>query len=214
MSEVARNRGDAVTISEHSAVGDSQGNGFIERAVRTVEEMLRTLKLDLESRVSETLKITHLMLPWLMEHAFDVVNKDQVGRDGKSFERVKRETVQRKHSSIFQFGHGELLERYKVEKFLKSGSKGFHVGMRFHTHEAVVMRLFDGMMVRTWAIQRQEREVTKEMPSWKGVPWDSTGVIRARADGHHDDEHVIRDRFQAEMDCQYPENRLQDVHHK
>ena len=56
--EVARVRGDAVTISEHSAVGDSQGNGCIERAVRTVEEMVRTLKLDLEARVSETLKIT------------------------------------------------------------------------------------------------------------------------------------------------------------
>ena len=37
VSEVARVRGDAVTISEHSAVGDSQRNGFIERAVRNVE---------------------------------------------------------------------------------------------------------------------------------------------------------------------------------
>ena len=39
MSEVARTRGDAVTVSEHSAAGDSQGNDFIERAVRNVEEM-------------------------------------------------------------------------------------------------------------------------------------------------------------------------------
>ena len=59
VSEVASERGDAVTISEHSAVGDSQRNGCIERAVRTVEEMVRTLKLDLEARVSETLTITH-----------------------------------------------------------------------------------------------------------------------------------------------------------
>ena len=53
VSEVARVRRDA------AAVGDSQSNGFIERAVRTVEEMVRTLKLDLEARISETLKITH-----------------------------------------------------------------------------------------------------------------------------------------------------------
>ena len=59
MSEVARMRGDAVAISEHSGVEDSQGNGFIERAVRTVEEMQRTSKLDLEARISETLKISH-----------------------------------------------------------------------------------------------------------------------------------------------------------
>ena len=62
VSEVARRRGDAVTISEHSPVGDSQGNGFIERAVRTVERMVRTLKLDLEARISETLKITHKVI--------------------------------------------------------------------------------------------------------------------------------------------------------
>ena len=90
MSEVARMRGDAVTISEHSAVGDSQGNGFIERAVRTVEEMVRTLKFDLEAHISETLKITHKVISWLIEHAVDLVNKVQVGQDGKtSFERVK-----------------------------------------------------------------------------------------------------------------------------
>ena len=31
VTEVARLGGDAVAISEHSAVGDSQGNGFIKR---------------------------------------------------------------------------------------------------------------------------------------------------------------------------------------
>ena len=56
VSEVARMRGDAATISEHSA-GDSQGNGFTERAVRTVK-VVGTLKHDMEPRVSETLKVT------------------------------------------------------------------------------------------------------------------------------------------------------------
>ena len=89
VSEVARMRGDVVTISEHSAVGDSQGNGLIERAVRTVKGTVRTLKLDLEARVSETLKITHKVILWLTEHAIDLVNRVQVGQDGKtSFERV------------------------------------------------------------------------------------------------------------------------------
>ena len=69
LSEVARLRGDAVTIPEHSVVGDSQGNGFIERAVRTVEETVCTLKLDLETRISQKLNITHKVIPWLVEHA-------------------------------------------------------------------------------------------------------------------------------------------------
>ena len=53
VGQVARFRGDAVAILQHSAVGDSQGNGFIVRAVRTVEEMVRTLKVDLEARISQ-----------------------------------------------------------------------------------------------------------------------------------------------------------------
>ena len=39
VSEVAHIRGDAVTVSEHSAVENSQGNGFVERAERSVEGM-------------------------------------------------------------------------------------------------------------------------------------------------------------------------------
>ena len=65
--------------------------------------------------------------------------------------------------------------------------------MRFHTNEAVVMRCSDGVMIRTRSIQRQEREVTMEMLNkLVGVPWDPTGVVRARADGGHPDgAHVI-----------------------
>ena len=85
---------DADTISEHSAAGDSQGHSITERAVRTVEEMVRTLKLDLEARISETLKTTHKVIPWLIGHAVGLVNKIQVGQYCKtSFERVKREAV-------------------------------------------------------------------------------------------------------------------------
>ena len=71
VSEVARMGGDDVTISEHSAVGDLQGNGFIQRPVRTVEEKVMTLKLDLEGRVLESLKITYKVILWLIAHAVD-----------------------------------------------------------------------------------------------------------------------------------------------
>ena len=54
-------------------------------------EMVGTLNLDLEARISEILKITHKVIPWLTEQAVDLVNKVQVGQDEKtSFERPKR----------------------------------------------------------------------------------------------------------------------------
>ena len=39
MGEVARLRGDLPTVLEASPVGDTQSNGFVERAVRSIEEM-------------------------------------------------------------------------------------------------------------------------------------------------------------------------------
>ena len=160
VSEVARLRGDAVTISEHSAVGDSQGNGCIERAVRTLEEMVRTLKLDLEARVSETLKITHKVILWLIEHAFDSVNRVQVGQDGKtSFERVEE---RRFNGDIVRFANPVVMRvTGKVQGGVMSERRfeGLYVGMTFRTNEAVVMQLSDGVMVRSGLIQRQERNM-------------------------------------------------------
>ena len=201
MSEVARTRGDAVTVSEHSAAGVSQGNDFIERAVRTVEEMERTSKLHLEGRISETLKITHKVIPWLIEHAVALVTRVQVGQDGKtSFERVKGK---RFNGDILRFANPVMM---RVAGKLQGGVmserlfEGLYMGMRLHTKVAMGMRLFDGVMIRTRSIQRQERDVTIEMLNkLVGVPWDLTGVVRARADdGHHDGGYVISGQMSSE----------------
>ena len=79
--------------------------------------------------------------------------------------------------------------------------EGLYLGRTFHTYEAVVMQLSDGVMVSMGLIQRLEREVTMEMLNkLVGVPWDPAGVIGVRADGgHHDGEHV---RVQTRMVCQ------------
>ena len=194
VSEVARLRGDAVTIPEHSAVGDSQGNGFIERAVRTVEEMVRTLKLDLETRISQKLNITHKVILWLVEHAVDLVNKLQVGQDGKtSFERLKGK---RFNGDLVRFANPVMMRvagKVQGGVMAERWFEGLYMGMRFHTNEAVVMRLLDGVMVRTRSIQSQERQVSKDMlDKLVGVPWDPTGVVRARVSGGTDEgEHVI-----------------------
>ena len=189
VSEVARVRGDAVTISEHCAVGDSQGNDFIERAVRTVEEMLRKSKLDLEGRISENLNMTHKVIPCMIEYAVDLVNKVQVSQDGKtSFERVKKKRFNRDN---LRFANPVMIRvAAQVQGGVMFGRwfEGWYMGLRFHTNEAIVMRLSDGVMVRTRSIQRQKRDVTMEMLNkLVGVPWDPTGVVRARADGGHDD---------------------------
>ena len=101
VSDVARMRGDAVTISDHSAVGDSQGNGFIERAVRTVEEMVRTLKLDLEARISETPE-AYSQSDSAVDRTCSGFGEQGSGRSGQEdkFRMCEGEAVQRRHSSM------------------------------------------------------------------------------------------------------------------
>ena len=122
---------------------------------------MTTLKLDLEARVSEILKITHKVIQWLIEHAFDLVNRVQVGQDGKtSFERVKGK---RFNGDIIRFANPVMMRvAGKVQGGVMSERwyEGLYMGMRFRTDEAVVMRL-SNCVVRTRLIQRQEGEVTK-----------------------------------------------------
>ena len=77
------------TIVEHSPVRESQSNGFIEAGVKTVEGMVRTMKLNLEHRLHECIEVDHPIFYWLVEHAADVSTKFQKGVDGKTaYERA------------------------------------------------------------------------------------------------------------------------------
>ena len=47
------------TIVEHSLERESQSNGFIEAGVKTVEGMVRTMKLNLEHHLHECIELDH-----------------------------------------------------------------------------------------------------------------------------------------------------------
>ena len=49
LREIANLRGSRGTLSEHPPVADSQSNGFIERGIRSVEEVTRVILFDLSS---------------------------------------------------------------------------------------------------------------------------------------------------------------------
>ena len=57
LKEIANLRGSRGTLLEHSPVADSQSNGFIERGIRSVEEMTRVLLFDLSSRVGSPISV-------------------------------------------------------------------------------------------------------------------------------------------------------------
>ena len=75
---VAHQRGEARTVFETAARSDSKGNGEAEKAVQSIEEMVRTFLVDLEERCGEPLSVIEPFFEWLMEHACDLLNKYHV----------------------------------------------------------------------------------------------------------------------------------------
>lgn len=79
------------SIHDASPVGNSQSNGFIEKAIQDEEGQARTIKLDFESHIGTKVPSTHDLIPWLVEYAAVLLNRGQVGADGKTaYERLKR----------------------------------------------------------------------------------------------------------------------------
>ena len=85
---------------ESSAVGDSQGNGFIESGVKAVEGQVRTLKHALEAHIKMRVEVDQPIFEWMVAHAADLITLFQPGDDGQTpYERLKGRPW-----------HGEMLE--------------------------------------------------------------------------------------------------------
>ena len=89
--EVARNReGRFGTAIDSSAVGDSDSNGTIERAIQDVEGQCRTLRSALESRVKAKIDFSSPVTPWLIRHAGYRITRCRVRPNGRTaFQMMK-----------------------------------------------------------------------------------------------------------------------------
>ena len=90
------------TMTENSAVGDSKGNGLVERANRTVEGQVRTMVMALESKLSKTIDASSGVFPWLVLHAGTLLNRFSVAADGKTPHERLRGKNSRKQ--LIEFG--------------------------------------------------------------------------------------------------------------
>ena len=78
------------------------------RAIRSVEDMIRTRKLALEEKIGEVLKVDTAAMAWLVEHCADILNKCQQGKDGTTpHERLWRKQLSR---SMLEFESQVMLK--------------------------------------------------------------------------------------------------------
>ena len=129
------------TVHEASPVGSSQSNGFIERAIQDEEGQIRTIKSDLESRIGTKIPSSHDIVPWLIEYAAVLINRGQVGADGRTaYERLKGKKV---GLPGLQFGERILwksnVPSYKRrDKMDTDWSEGIFLGQRSVSGEYLV----------------------------------------------------------------------------
>ena len=101
--------GDLPTVLEHGAPGDSQSNGFVERAVGSVEDMVRTHQLALEEKIGEVLKVNTAVMAWVIEHCADILNGCQQGTDGRT-PHMRGCCEEQLSGSMLEFGSQVMLK--------------------------------------------------------------------------------------------------------
>ena len=138
--KIRAERGGAETIPENSPTYSHQSNGVIERGVQSVEGIIRSIRSALEERISEKLNIGDAIWPWLIEYSGYLLNRCEVGKDGKTaYERSKGK---RAKISGIEFGETVLWKRRPVGNALGKlailWEDGVFLGVKGTTGELII----------------------------------------------------------------------------
>ena len=178
VGEVSRIRaaqgGVGRTIEEVSPVGSSSSNGIVERAIQSIEEQVRVLASALENRWEREIPVKHAIWPWLTEYSGLLLNRCNVGSDGKTaYERNKGKAA---HFSDHEFGELVLWKRRAMKgplgKLSSTWSKGIYLGIKGISDEKIIGTP-EGIF-RTRTTQRvpiEERWNSEASAMVGGVPW-------------------------------------------
>jgi len=145
---------------------------MIERAIRSYEGMLRTVKDGLEERWSAIIPDGHAIYGWMSEYCGFLLNRYEVASDGKtSYERMKGKKA--KHQGV-EFGEGILFKKKRVNqaKNLSVWEDGIYLGIRGMSGEIIVGTKAGVWKTRT--VQRKPKEYRWCPTNEKlvgGVPW-------------------------------------------
>ena len=174
LRDVGKRRVPAKTFYEVSPVGSSASNGVAERGVQTVEGQIRVLKDALEARLGARVPSDHNVLAWLVEFAGTVVNRYEVGRDGKT----PHERLRGKASRLIGLEFGEKVNfrrtaiGTRMAKLDSLWSDGVFLGYRSVSGEIVVGTqdgVFKTRTVRRKAFEHRWQRDNLDMVG--GVPW-------------------------------------------
>ena len=192
MADVVKTRGATITVLEKSPVGSSGSNGVVERAVQTVEGLMRTLKSACEERMNIKLNPEDKMVIFVAEYAAYLQNRLDIGKDGKTaYERCRG-----KRASVMAVEFGERLlwktrQKGKLEKLNPRWEFGVFVGVKTDSGELWVATPAGLQAVRSVRrLPLEERWSAANKDYVKHVPWNRSGED-PNADGEMPEEVVV-----------------------
>ena len=108
-------------------MGSSGSNGRVERAIQSVQDQVRVMRVALQDRWKVDVSHRHAVFPWMLEYAAHLLNRYEVGRDGRTaYERLKA-----KKAKPLGMEFGELVQwRTRPNRGRCSWEAGLGVGPR------------------------------------------------------------------------------------
>jgi len=140
VNSIKKMRPGIETFYENSPVAASASNGVMERGVQTIEGMIRVLKDGLETRWNTKVDESSPILSWLVEFASVLINRYEVGHDGKTgYERTRGKTSK---MLGLEFGEKVFFRRQPIGRRLAKleslWEHGVFVGYRAQSGEYMV----------------------------------------------------------------------------
>ena len=162
---------------ERSPVKDHQANGLIEVTVQRFKGQYWTLQSNLEARYGRKTLEEEDVNAWMISHACDVINRYQVGEDGKTAYERHRGRKFKKEAA--EFGEGAMAMVPGEPKSMDRRDRwieGIWLGIHEESGE-VYIGTEDGI-VKVRTIKRfakeEERWGRKRLDRIKGTPWEPT----------------------------------------
>ena len=134
-ARVKAERGEEI-IMEESPAYEHRSNGEVERAIQTVQGQIRTLKSALESRYAWQMPPDGDILPWMVRHAGNMINRYHKGADGMTaYRRLKGKEFKRDVAE-YEVGYdGEEQARATMGRGNMAGDSGGERGAHYRNRD-------------------------------------------------------------------------------
>jgi hypothetical protein len=179
-------KGSGRVVPEGSPVASSASDGVVERGIQSVLAQMKSMRSALEEKWGVAkIAAKHPIMAWLTEYAAHLLNRFEVGRDGRTaYERSK---MKKATTLGLEIGEGVLWKRKPVGgalgKLTCMWGDGIFLGVKGKTGEVIVGDRAGVWKTRT--VQRKplaERWNAENAELVTGVPW-RVSAEDANADG-------------------------------